>query len=161
MIFKNECGCIFDSELLAKAVDTYCRRMNVYCHETHRITIHNNYPTIVISRKHLYVHDLLRIVLFDTRKGYVVHHVDFNKLNNSVDNLAYISNSRHTQIHSKQNWEKIRAYNIKVKREPIRKDILDREIKQMITDGIPVKEIARHFNCHHNTIYKRMSKWKT
>ena len=146
---------------MEKAVDTYCRRENVYCHKEHRITIHNTYPTIVISRKHLYVHDLLRMVLFQTRKGYVVHHVDFNKLNNSVDNLVYISHSRHSQIHSRQNWVTIRAYNVKIKREPIRKDIKNCEIKQMLENGFSVNEIAKHFNCHHNTIYKRMRKWKT
>ena len=64
MVFLNECNCIFDEELLEKAVDTYCRRNNVYCHKEYRITIHNTYPTIVISRKHLYVHDLLRTILF-------------------------------------------------------------------------------------------------
>ena len=162
MIFVNECNCIFDPELLTKAVDTYCRRKNVYCKQKHRIVNHNNYPTIVINRKHLYVHDLLRAILFHTRNGYVVHHKDFNKLNNSADNLMYISHAKHTQIHSIHNWERVKAGDLEIKRN-IRKreDIPDDELKKMLQNKIPVKEIAKLFHCHQNTIYRRMEKQKT
>ena len=160
MIFKNECNCIVDPELLAKAVDNYCHRENVYCKQEHRIIKHNNYATIVINRKHIFVHELLRMLLFHTRAGYVVHHKDFNKLNNSIDNLAYISHSKHTQLHSIHNWERVKAENIKILREQRRKDIPDDEIKRMRQDGISVAEIAKIFGCHHNTIYRRMSKWE-
>ena len=159
MTFTNECNCIVDEELLAKAVDKYCRRNNVYCHNNHRITLHNNYPTIVISRKHLYVHDLLRAQLQFTRKGFVVHHKDFNKLNNSVDNLAYITHSKHSKLHSIHNWEEVRAKGIKYKRGYTRKDIPDDEIRKMLDDGVPVKAIAGFYKCHSNTIYERIKKW--
>ena len=158
MTFKNECNCIVDEELLSKAVDDYCRRNNVYCNNEHRIVLHNNYPTIVISRKHLYVHDLLRMNLFHTRKGYVVHHKDFNKLNNTADNLMYISHSKHSHIHSVENWKRFREENIKFEKQNIRKDISDSEIKEMINDGLSVKEIAELLQCHHNTIYNRLRK---
>lgn len=160
MTFKNECNCIVDKELLSKAVDNYCRRQNVYCNNEHRIVLHNNYPTIVISRKHLYVHDLLRALLFHTRKGYAVHHKDFNKLNNSVENLAYISHATHSRIHAIHNWEKAKADNKKIVREQKRKDIPDEEIKKMLREGTTVREIAGIFKCHHNTIYRRIASWE-
>ena len=34
-------------------------------------------------------------------KGYVVHHKDFNKANNSIDNLMLLSLSEHTRLHGK------------------------------------------------------------
>lgn len=161
MIFKNECGCIVDEELLSDAVDAYCRRNNVYCKHEHRIVLHNNYPTIIISRKHLYVHDLIRMFLFHTRKGYVVHHADFNKLNNSIDNLQYITSSKHTRIHANYNWRQVKEGKKAIRRIPLkRKDIKDEEIKQMRASGISVAEIAKHFNCHQNTIYMRINKYE-
>lgn len=159
MTFSNECSCIVDEEILSRAVDTYCRRNNVYCNQNHRIVLHNNYPTIIISRKHLYVHDLLRAYLYPTRKGYVVHHIDFNKLNDMVDNLAYISASRHTKIHSIHNWQQVKEGKKTIKRNPPkREDILDDEIKRMRLEGASAAKIAKHFNCHPNTIYQRMEK---
>ena len=160
MIFMNECNCIVDEELLTKAVDTYCRRNNVYCNEKHRITLHNNYPTIIISRKHLYVHDLLRMIMFRTRKGYVVHHADFNKLNNTAENLMYISMSKHTRIHSNYNWQKIKTEKIRVKRPIRRKDITEEKIMLMLKEGKTLTDIAKHFGCHRNTIHKRIQNWK-
>ena len=159
MTFLNECNCIVDEDLLSKAVDAYCRRNNVYCNQQHRIVMHNNYPTIVISRKHLYVHDLLRAYLYHTRKDFVIHHADFNKLNNSVDNLMYITKSRHTKIHATYNWQQVREGKKDIRRNPQRReDIKDDEIRQMRSDGITVAEMSRILNCHPNTIYIRIHK---
>lgn len=161
MIFKNECNCIVDEELLAKAVDAYCKRENVYCNQKHRITIRNNYPTIVISRKHLYVHELLRMITFKTREGFVIHHKDFNKLNNSIDNLAYITKSKHTHIHSVHNWEQVKNGKKIIKsRSYGRPDIKDDEIRKMQQDGLTLEEIAKILHSNKNTIWKRTLKWK-
>jgi len=32
--------------------------------------------------------------------GYEIHHIDFNKVNNSIDNLQLVTPSEHTKIHS-------------------------------------------------------------
>ena len=32
-------------------------------------------------------------------KGYIVHHKDGNKLNNSIDNLELLTNEEHTSLH--------------------------------------------------------------
>jgi DNA-binding NarL/FixJ family response regulator len=160
MIFRNECNCIVDESLLSEVVDLYCKRNNVYCNNEHRIVLHNSYPTIVISRKHLYVHDLLRAYLYPTRKGFVVHHADFNKLNNSVDNLMYITKSRHTKIHSQYNWQQVKEGKKVIKRDGNkRKDIRDDEIKRLKQEGMSVIDIANQIKCHPNTIYNRMQKW--
>lgn len=34
------------------------------------------------------------------KPGYVVHHIDGNKKNNSLDNLAVLSRSEHTRLHN-------------------------------------------------------------
>ena len=34
------------------------------------------------------------------KKGYDIHHIDENKMNNSLSNLIYLTHSEHTKIHS-------------------------------------------------------------
>ena len=33
-------------------------------------------------------------------KGYIIHHIDENKLNNSIDNLQCMTNGEHSYLHS-------------------------------------------------------------
>lgn len=37
-------------------------------------------------------------------KGYEIHHKDFNKLNNNIDNLQLITPSEHTKLHVDTHW---------------------------------------------------------
>jgi hypothetical protein len=37
--------------------------------------------------------------------GHVIHHIDGNKRNNAIDNLACISNSEHMKLHCRQRRE--------------------------------------------------------
>lgn len=38
-------------------------------------------------------------------RGYVIHHKDFNPLNNDINNLECMTNADHTRLHSLRNWE--------------------------------------------------------
>ena len=74
--------------------------------------------------------------------------------------MAYISSEKHCQIHSVNNWKEVKAGNLKIRRNYNKLDISDDDIRKMQKDGIPVKEMAEILNCHPNTIYRRMEKWK-
>ena len=37
------------------------------------------------------------------KQGYIIHHLDHNKLNNSLSNLVYLTRSEHMKIHKKGN----------------------------------------------------------
>jgi hypothetical protein len=54
-------------------------------------------------------------------KGFVIHHINFNKLDNSIENLKLMEkgehNSLHTKITNEQNKEKFRQYAINRKRD--------------------------------------------
>jgi hypothetical protein len=39
-------------------------------------------------------------------KGYLIHHIDENKLNNSIDNLKCVSYKEHNNIHKHPAWNK-------------------------------------------------------
>lgn len=65
-------------------------------------TIKDNYITVVINKKQTYIHILLyETFIGNIPKGYVIHHKDFNPLNNKLDNLICISRSEHIALHNK------------------------------------------------------------
>lgn len=45
------------------------------------------------------VHIMLAHSFFAYKPGYVVHHKNFDKTNNSLDNLVYLTREEHTKIH--------------------------------------------------------------
>lgn len=52
---------------------------------------------------HVYVHTLVvceALGLTELPKGYVVHHIDFDKTNNDINNLALMTISAHGKLHS-------------------------------------------------------------
>ena len=55
-----------------------------------------------INRKWVWLHRFIAQIFYGKPipKGYEVHHIDKNKLNNSPDNLVVISKEEHQRIHS-------------------------------------------------------------
>ena len=54
---------------------------------------------------HVFVHTVVMceaLGLTELPKGYVVHHINNNPLDNSIDNLALMTNSAHSKIHTYQ-----------------------------------------------------------
>lgn len=161
MEFINDCNCIFDEEILFKAIDLECRNRNCYRHDEYKIYLHNDYPCISLGHDKVRVHILIGKLLYGKiRKGYVIHHKDFNKLNALPDNLMYMSNSEHTKLHhtgvdfrsEDGKWKSINS----AKEKRYKKQITKEEIEKMIAEGKNKTEIAKHFQCGINTIYRRL-----
>lgn len=52
--------------------------------------------------KHIYYHHYvwcLEMGWTEIPKGYVIHHIDFDKTNNNINNLALMTNEAHTRLH--------------------------------------------------------------
>jgi hypothetical protein len=69
--------------------------------EGHKIFINSSgYPNIKIGRKLVDLHILIWERANGTRPdGYVIHHIDENKLNFKIDNLELLSKLDHRRIH--------------------------------------------------------------
>ena len=46
------------------------------------------------------VHQIMAHTFFGWKPGFVVHHKDENKLNNTLSNLVYLTNSEHRKLHA-------------------------------------------------------------
>ena len=159
--FDNACGCIFDEEVLFNAIDLECRNRNCYRQDEYRIYLHNDYPCISLGHDKVRIHILIGKLIFgNIRKGYVIHHKDHNKLNALQSNLEYISNSAHTKLHHKgedfrSEEGKQRSIN-SAREKTYKKEITKAEIESMLLQGKTKTEIAKHFQCGVNTIYRRL-----
>lgn len=64
--------------------------------------INHKHIEILIDKKTTYIHILLyENFIGEIPKGYVIHHKDFNPLNNNLDNLICISRGDHVALHNK------------------------------------------------------------
>ena len=159
--FINSCECMFEKDVLFNAIDLECRNRNCYRQDEYKIYLIDGYPCISIGHNKIRVHVLLGKLLYgNIRKGYVIHHKDGNKLNALSENLEYISSKAHTRIHMTGNdfrseegkWNGINA----AKEKRYKKQITKEEIESMIKEGKTKVEIAKHFQCGVNTIYRRL-----
>ena len=157
-IFENSCNAIFDENLLYEAIEWKCQNLNKYCYKKYKVYLYNSYPCISIGHEKIRIHQLLGEYLFGKiRKGYVIHHKDGNKLNNQKDNLQYISNVFHTQIHHKGKEYTPSIKAIKKARKTIyREEITKEKCEQLRKQGLTIKQIAKKLNCSVNTINRRL-----
>ena len=55
----------------------------------------------IIYFKSMAIHKIQAHTHLCYKKGFDIHHIDKNKLNNSLSNLVYLTKSEHTKIHVK------------------------------------------------------------
>lgn len=159
--FENTCECIFEEEILFNAIDLECKKRNCYRHDTYKIYLHGGYPCISLGHDKIRIHILIgKLIYGSIRKGYVIHHKDHNKLNALSNNLEYLSNAAHAKLHKSGNDfrsedGKIKSANA-AKEQRYRKEITKEEINEMLSQGKSKVDIANHFKCGVNTIYRRL-----
>ena len=47
-------------------------------------------------------------------KGEVVHHIDFDKTNNDINNLKLMTNSEHAKYHAKLRKDKMKGCDLRI-----------------------------------------------
>lgn len=157
-MFENSCNAIFDERLLYEAIDWKCQNLNKYCYKKYKVYLYGDYPCISIGHEKIRIHQLLGEFLFGKiRKGYVIHHIDENKLNNNKENLQYISKALHTQIHhkGKDYTPSIEALK-KARKTKYREEITKEKCEELRNQGLTISQIAKKFNCGVNTINRRL-----
>ena len=165
LVFQNECECKVDYELLAEAIKRRCKEKSKKLKQVYRITMHNSYPTICIAHNHVYVHNLIGELKYGfIPEGYVIHHSDFDKQNNDVENLMLLSNVDHAILHGEQrrgvdlrsNDGKWRGINA-AREKRFRRDVSKEKVLFMRSIGMSFEEIAKILHCGANTARRRVA----
>ena len=91
------------------------------------------------------VYELQMHTYLGYKKGFDIHHIDENKLNNSLSNLVYLTKSEHSKIHGKNMSEKTKKKisNKLTGRTPWNKGkTLSEETKRKLSES----QIGKHFS---------------
>ena len=164
IVFDNKCQCLFEPNILRQSIIKECRLLDIKLKHDYLISIHNTYPSVSIGRNHVYVHKLIAKEIYgDIPNGYVVHHIDGNKLNNMGSNLMVITPSEHSSLHQFENGYKDRRSDegklksINASREAnFRSDITEEKIIELQKQGLNYSEISKILHCGENTVKRRM-----
>lgn len=103
-------------------------------------------------------------------KGFIVHHLDENKRNNNIDNLALITITAHNRIHSHEPWNKgvttsdnVKWANAVIKQRIAREKVyLDKfkETYNLKNSGKTSVEIAKILGVSVATVNLRIQRYK-
>lgn len=162
--FINNCNAIFDEEELSKAIMWYSTKPVI---SKKHIYMYGCYPAISIHDKKIHIHRLLMMYWNkqEIKKGFIVHHIDGNKLNASKENLEIINSNIHASLHNKN-----KTISEKVKNKIIesnharkgtrytnqRKDISYKKVNELYNKGYSINKIAKELNADWTTIKARM-----
>jgi len=161
--WDNKCNCIVDLDILTKSVIWYSKSP---VQEHKSIYLYGEYAAVSIGKEKVHIHRLLMNYVI----GYIiptelsVHHLDGNKLNNSISNLAIMVGSYHNKHHMKgfhpteKQIEATIEANHKRKGTHIKKrvNIPKKELEQFIKDGKTISWMANHFKCDWSTVNRRI-----
>jgi len=163
MTFTNECGCIVDYDLLAKAMLWYATKPQ--CGKKH-IFMYGRYPSVSILGEKIHVHRLL--VLYANKNTIVSrlvsHHKDGNRLNCTIGNLCLLTAEEHGHLHNagktltEEHKRKIALANRRRKGMSMAKRVhinLD-ELRSCLRGGYSINACAKHFGCDWTTIKSRI-----
>jgi DNA-binding NarL/FixJ family response regulator len=116
---------------------------------------------------------LVLLGLNEMPKGFVIHHIDNDKKNNDIHNLAILTHTAHNRIHSKDRpiWNKGKtAENSEEIRNLLKKAVASRKgnylnnkckpIYEMFISGKRVGVIAREVGLSRATVSLRIKRYK-
>lgn len=100
LVFNNKCKCVVDYNLLEKAMIWYAKNTL----KKHRVIyMYGEYAAVSIYNEKIHIHRLLKMYVDKTiYPSYIhVHHINGDKLNNSIDNLTLVLDTHHASSHNK------------------------------------------------------------
>lgn len=159
----NDCGCVIDLELLSKAVLWYA---NAPVQKVKHIYLYGEYAAVSIGREKVHVHRLLMEFSIGHKldSKLSVHHLDENKLNDEISNLAIMVNKYHNQHHMENFKPSEKQIAATIEANHRRKgthnakhiNIPYTELRSFISKGKSINWIANFYGCDWPTINARI-----
>lgn len=161
MEFINSCNCIVDCNILEKAIIEECERRKIEPKHSYKIYYYRGYAGISLKHDKVSVHRIIGkyIVGFDFGSNIIVHHLDGNKMNNSISNLQVIRSDLHTKghnIHQYVSENHKRSFGERMKPIVSRNDVTRENVAELRGMGLTISEVAKKLNCGINTVYRRL-----
>lgn len=161
MEFINSCNCIVDYNILEKAIIAECDRRCIKPKHSYKIYDYRGYAGISLKHDKVSVHRIIGkyMVGFDFDSSISVHHLDGNKLNNSVSNLQVIRNDLHIREHDIHKYvpeNHKRSFGERMKPVVSRTDVTRENVAELIEMGLTTPEIAKRLNCGTSTVKRRL-----
>lgn len=105
---------------------------------------------VVIDKKQVYLHILLyETFVGDIPEGYIIHHTDYNPLNNNLDNLVCMTKSEHISLHNKTTRKNMYG-NRKCDLTQEQKE----EIVSLSLQGLSNRKVAKIVGCGKSSVQK-------
>lgn len=166
LIFKNECNCIVDEDLLESAMIWWANGKILM--QKRKIYLHGIYPAVSIFNEKLHVHRLVYCYnnIAKLLTSIHVHHKDADKLNCTISNLEAIKGSTHMSIHNKgkklsqEHKDKIAEAGRRRKGIIMKKKYSMDDIAQHIEAGLSISAIARIYGCGWDAAKARVTEYK-
>lgn len=161
--FNNECNCLVDENELEKAILWFQKSPTL---GNKKIYMNGKYPAVSIGNIKIHVHRLLMQFWIGEKLPFhaSVHHMNENKLDARMENLAVVINKAHNSNHNKgkkiseEHKKKIIEANRKRKgiRMKRKYDIPTNQLKDLLKHGISIRYISHLYNCDWTTIKSRI-----
>ena len=95
--------------------------------------------------KSMAIHKIQAHTNYGYKKGFDVHHLDENKMNNSLENLVYLTHSEHSKIHGKNISEERKRKISEAKKgekHPLYGKQLSEETKKKLSDSLKGHKVS-------------------
>jgi len=163
IVWINDCNCVVDESLLTEAV---LWLSNSPMQSVKHIYKHGEYAGVTVNGKKVHIHRLLMEYEIKgklSRRLYV-HHLDGNKMNDTLSNLSIMIGTAHTSHHTKglkrneQQRQNISEANRRRKGIKMAKrvHIPLNELSEKLKNGQSINSIAKEYHCNWTTVKARI-----
>lgn len=159
----NECGAFYDESDLVNAMIWYSDKP--IC-RSKKVSLHAKYPSVSIYHEKLHIHRLLMMYWLsgEIPDGFIVHHINGNKMDSRRENLCLYPESLHGKYHntgkklSESHKKKIGIANRKRRgtRYKSRKpEITSEKVYEMRTSGMSFNQISKQLGLDWGCVKQR------
>lgn len=171
IVLINDCNSIFDADILTNAIlrvaEKYSLERNM-C-KTKHIFMSGYYPAISVFDKKFHIHRLIyQYVHGSLDKSTIVHHIDGNKKNAEIGNLAAMCGCVHAKYHnlgktlSVVHRKRIAIANMKrkgVSHKLGRSDVTVEKVVAMYKSGLSIHKISELTHLDWSCVKMRLNKY--
>lgn len=161
MKFENACNCTIDYEVLEKSIIDECKRRGIEPKDKYKIYMYRGYAGISLKHDKVSVHRIIGkyMVGFDFGSEIHVHHINGDKMNDTVQNLQVLKRELHTKSHNLSQYvsqSHKKNFGNRIRDINSRNDVTEEKVIRLRNEGLTIPQIAERLNCGYSTVCRRL-----